>query len=138
MGWGVSRAVKNVAMLLWFGLLSGIFAAAVYAGGGPLNVLVVQNKASSISRDIASYYVQRRGIPPENVCTINCPTDEIVDYTVCESSIKAPILAFLQNPQISGRIDYIVLTKGVPLGANYKALPRAATTAVVLWPSTAF
>ncbi|MCL5103705.1 MAG: TIGR03790 family protein [Armatimonadetes bacterium] len=94
--------------------------ASIMAGGGPRNVLVVQNSRSTISKNIAAYYVSARGIPPENICTIDCATTELVDYTECEASIVAPIRAFLQNPDIGGRIDYIVLTKGIPLGAYYK------------------
>ncbi|MDO8588125.1 MAG: TIGR03790 family protein [Armatimonadota bacterium] len=78
----------------------------------------MQNTRSTISAGIASYYMQARGIPQENRLSINCSTDEIVSKTECETNIIAPIRAYLQDPENSG-IDYIVLTKGVPLGANY-------------------
>ncbi|MCE5314128.1 MAG: TIGR03790 family protein [Armatimonadota bacterium] len=96
-----------------------IIAGKAMAGGGPKNVLVVQNRQSALSQRIARYYVQARDIPPENVCTINCSTSEVVDYTECEENIKTPIRVFLANPTISSRIDYIVLTKGIPLAARY-------------------
>ena len=89
------------------------------AGGGPKNVLVVQNLNSTISGQITNHYVAARGIPPENVCRIRCSTAEVVSQSECETNIVAPIRAFLQQPAISDRIDYIVVTKGVPLAANY-------------------
>ena len=79
----------------------------------------MQNLNSEISGQIASHYVAAREIPPENVCRIYCSTAEIVSEAECEASIVAPIRAFLQQPAIAERIDYIVLTKGIPLAADY-------------------
>lgn len=89
------------------------------AGGTPRNVLVVENSLSSASRDIASYYMTARGIPASNLCRIRCSTNEFIDKANFETDIKAPILDFLLTSPIANQIDYIVLTKGTPLGANY-------------------
>lgn len=108
-------------------LLMLFFAAAgALAGGGPANVVVVVNQHSSVSASIANYYVSARGIPAANVCRISCSTLEFVDgWPELEASILAPIRAFLQSlkdraaaENTEYRIDYIVLTKGVPLGVN--------------------
>jgi uncharacterized protein (TIGR03790 family) len=89
------------------------------ASGAPRNVLVVENTLSPTSRDIADYYSAARGIPICNRCRIRCSTSEVVSRAECETNVLAPILNALQNPAISDQIDYIVLTKGVPLAANY-------------------
>jgi uncharacterized protein (TIGR03790 family) len=114
------------AASLWGGLLISVLLIGcplgepqAIAGGGPRNVLVVQNTMSTISGQIANHYVAARGIPPENVCRIRCSTVEVVSQSECETNIVQPIRAFLQQPAISDRIDYIVVTKGVPLAANY-------------------
>ncbi|MGB9620298.1 MAG: TIGR03790 family protein, partial [Armatimonadota bacterium] len=65
------------------------------------------------------YYKQMRGIPDCNICYINCPTQEVVSGQVCETKIREPIRQFLQRPEIADNIDYIVLTKGIPLSADY-------------------
>lgn len=104
--------------VLCLGLLL-LDTGSVIAGGGPRNVLVVQNRRSQLSQRIAHYYMQARQIPSENLCTIDCSTNECVDYTECEANIKNPIRAALENVLIKDRIDYIVLTKGIPLSAVY-------------------
>ncbi len=89
------------------------------AGGAPRNVVVVENALSPVSKDIADYYSVRRGIPSSNRCRIRCSENEVVSKAECEANVLAPILRFLQDPAISDHIDYIVLTKGVPLAADY-------------------
>ncbi|MCL5736711.1 MAG: TIGR03790 family protein [Actinobacteria bacterium] len=94
-------------------------ASALWAGGGPRNVAVVININSAESREIGLYYQKARGIPDSNICCISCPTQEVVTGVVCETRIREPIRQFLQRPNVAGNIDYIVLTKGVPLSADY-------------------
>ncbi len=90
----------------------------VCAGGGPRNVLLVANQLSEVSLRIASYYEQARGLPQKNVFLISCPTDEFVSREVCESQIREPISRRLQEPDMA-EIDYIVITKGIPVAADY-------------------
>lgn len=85
----------------------------------PSNVAIVANLQSPLSGEIARYYANARRIPLSNIVWLNCSTSEIVTLAECENNILAPIKAFLEKPAMSGKIDYIVLTKGVPLGANY-------------------
>ncbi len=89
------------------------------AGGGPKNVVVVINDNSPVSQAIGTYYQQRRAIPASNVCRIRCSTAEQVSLTECETNIVAPVRSFLANHPLPERIDYIVLTKGIPLKATY-------------------
>ena len=94
-------------------------ASALYAGGGPRNVVVVYNLNSTVSRQIANYYVSARHIPPENVCDLYCSNSEIITRAECEGQLIGPIRAFLQQPELADHIDYIVLIKGCPLAADY-------------------
>ena len=100
-------------------LLSLTLSTASLAGGGPKNVLLVINENSPVSQSIGVYYQQQRHIPERNVCRIQCSTNEFVSKDECENNIVAPIRAFLNGNGIHDRIDYIVLTKGIPLGASY-------------------
>lgn len=82
-------------------------------------MLVVENTKSSISAEIADHYAAARGIPNSNRCRIRCSVGEIVSRTEFENNVAEPIRRFLQNPLIADKIDYIVLTKGIPLGVEY-------------------
>lgn len=91
----------------------------VSAGGGPKNVLVVVNDNSPTSVSIGNYYKAKRSIPDRNICHIRCLTDELVSKAECEANIVAPIRNYIASAGIEDRIDYIVLTKGIPLKASY-------------------
>lgn len=112
---------RRVWVLGCCGLLLGIvfWPAAGYGGGGPKNVLLVINENSAVSQSIGAYYQQKRGIPGRNVCRIHCSTSELVSKSECETNIVAPIRSFIDSSGLHDRIDYIVLTKGVPLQASY-------------------
>ena len=108
----------------WFAsvlVLAGVLLSIEYcsAGGGPKNVLLVVNDNSQVSQRIAAYYKEKRGIPDRNVCHIQCSTDESVTKSECENNIVIPIRNFINTGGIHSRIDYIVLTKGIPLKASY-------------------
>jgi len=81
----------------------------------PQQVLVVTNKQSPESRQIADYYARARSIPQANRCTIDVSPDESIARPDYEAQIEAPIAAFLKARRLTEQILYIVLTKGVPL-----------------------
>ncbi|MCL5103708.1 MAG: TIGR03790 family protein [Armatimonadetes bacterium] len=117
-----------MAQWLTLFLLTAVIAPAC-AGGGPRNVLVVRNTASTISKNIASHYIAARRIPPENICDIRCSTAEIVSNSEC-AVIVGSIRGFLAASPAANHIDYIVLTKGIPLGVNlgYPSGPISLTS----------
>jgi uncharacterized protein (TIGR03790 family) len=78
----------------------------------PERVLVVANQRSEDSRAIADYYAQKRHIPRANICTISCPTTEDCSQHEYDAQIESFIGSFLTNRP---GIDFIVLTKGIPI-----------------------
>src|SRR5580700_2570190 len=104
-------SIRLVLILIaWVGTFSVAFAAETD------RVLVVRNGNSAISRAVADDYAQRRGI--RNVITLTCPDAavdplaEAIDFASYQTKIETPLLAFLAaHPGI----DFIVLTKGLPL-----------------------
>lgn len=78
----------------------------------PDRVLVVLNRLSEDSKVIANYYIGKRHIPRANVCTISCPTGEQCSLHEYEAQIQTFLSAFLANRP---NIDFIVLTKGIPI-----------------------
>jgi uncharacterized protein (TIGR03790 family) len=79
------------------------------------NVLLVVNRNSAVSREIAEYYRPRRSIPTGNVCVIDAPVDEEIRWTVYEKQIEQPVGDCLRKGKLEEKVLYIVLTLGVPL-----------------------
>lgn len=80
------------------------------------HVLVVMNSASEASTEIAAYYRQKREIPKENVVLINCVTTDNIPIDDFAKHIEQPIRKAVKESKY--RIDYIVLTKGIPIRLN--------------------
>ncbi|HXJ37665.1 MAG TPA: TIGR03790 family protein [Bryobacteraceae bacterium] len=81
----------------------------------PDNVLLVVNRRSSESREIGSYYAQKRALPRTNVCQIDTETTEDIVRENYNKEVEAPIAACLKLRGLRDKILYIVLTMGVPL-----------------------
>jgi uncharacterized protein (TIGR03790 family) len=94
----------------------GLAVAAAALAQGPENVLLVVNRASSVSGQIGEYYARRRGIPKVNVCRIDVPSTGIVPRTVYDTRIAAPVAACLKSRRLEEKVLYIVTTLGVPYG----------------------
>jgi uncharacterized protein (TIGR03790 family) len=87
-------------------------------------VLVIANGESPISLAIARYYMQRRGVPEENLLALSIP---LVDPTLVTSryegitpeaykrEIEAPVLDWLAHSGREDEIHVLVTTLGVPL-----------------------
>lgn len=98
-------------------------------------VMVVINMASEDSRDVGAFYRKARSIPAENVLTVEMPEEEEISMDVCKKGLLEPLQAKLKackNP-----IDYIVLTKGVPIrigAGGYSVDGHVATVNLNLEP----
>ncbi len=90
-------------------------------------VLVVMNKSSEASREIGRYYVQQRKIPHDHVILIDCPDKETMMPADYQAMIETPVRAKAK----ALKVDFIVLTKGVPLrlqnGAGFSVDSMLAT-----------
>lgn len=86
--------------------------------GGPENVLVLVNDASSLSRTVAQYYVEQRHIPLRNVCHIRAALTEGVDRADYNATIAQPIAHFLRSRNLIESVLYIAIAAGVPLKVN--------------------
>lgn len=76
-------------------------------------VLLVINKASDQSQIIGEYYMKRRGIPSSNVVYLDCSRSDNISTDEYLYGIQKPIQEAIRKcPNI---IDFIVLTKGVPI-----------------------
>ena len=79
-------------------------------------VLIVENLASPGSIKIAHYYFLKRRLPAANLCTITCPATEQCSTADVVRMIIEPIRQCIHQRKL--KIDYIVLTKGIPIEFN--------------------
>ena len=82
---------------------------------GPENVLLIVNESSEDSRSIGRYYATKRGLPSENVCTIQTPERQVISREVFNRDIQLPVVQHLKSEGLQDQILYLVSTKGVPL-----------------------
>lgn len=92
-------------------LLLGLPLQAQTAG----QVLIVINRQSRDSREIGQYYLEKRGIPLANLCTIDTAPNEAITRDVYDREVRDPIGEFLKKQGLVEKILYIVTTQGVPL-----------------------
>ena len=97
--------------------LTGTLAGEPLAAGRDVDrVVVVRNEKSPVSKAIADDYARRRGV--YSIVTVSCQDsaadahDETIGFAAYKREIEAPLRAFLADHP---GIDFIVLTKGVPI-----------------------
>jgi uncharacterized protein (TIGR03790 family) len=78
-------------------------------------VLLVVNRRSEDSLQIAEYYRPRRSIPVANVCYLDATTEEEISWETYLGKIELPIAACLAEGGKRDKILYIATTLGVPL-----------------------
>lgn len=79
------------------------------------NVLVVANAQNPASIEIASYYAEKRHVPPDQILKVPMPATEEIARAAFETQIERPVADWLIAHAAQDRILYIVLTKGVPI-----------------------
>lgn len=96
-------------------LAAGLTLAAATWATGPERVLLVTNRNSAASGEIATYYAAKRKIPPRQVCVIAAPEGEQIARAEYERLVEAPVRQCLAGRGLSEQIFYLVTTLGVPL-----------------------
>jgi uncharacterized protein (TIGR03790 family) len=99
-------------VLLPFLLLLAAPAARAQSGD---QVLLVVNRRSQESLQVAEYYRPRRSVPVSNVCYLSTSTDEEISWETYLGQIELPVAACLAEGGKRDKILYIATTLGVPL-----------------------
>lgn len=107
-------------------------APPLLAGGGARNVLVVVNDLSEESLEIGTHYARARNVPEVNVCHLATSTAFSVSQSTYQNEIETPIEQCIAGSPHSDRIDYIVLTRGLPIRANFPDASAPPTKPVSL------
>ena len=95
--------------------LSAISAVDARAELLPGQVAVVANDTSAESMLVAKHYMERRGVPAENLLALHLPKDETISRDDYEKSLVIPLRLALQKKQLSTKIRVLVTTFDVPL-----------------------
>jgi uncharacterized protein (TIGR03790 family) len=109
---------RNIFGYVFFVLSIFLYASNVSAAeyyDDYSDVLLVTNDNSEISGQIADYFKAQRNIPDSHVVHLECSTNQSITRTEFEDSVRGPIEDFLTNNNLTNQINYIVLTKDVPL-----------------------
>lgn len=101
------------ALLLFF-LLLPVTSLALE----PEEVAVVANRFVEGSVDLARYYMEKRGIPKENLIRIRTTDKEFCSREMYEEEIAAPVREFLSKRRDGATIRALVTMQGVPLRVN--------------------
>lgn len=80
-----------------------------------MNVVVVATRRSPDSVAIAEYYAQKRRVPRAQILIIDCVPQEETPLTDYRDTIERPVMNLLRERKLEERVDYLVLTKGIPL-----------------------
>lgn len=96
-------------------LAMGILLPSAARCAGPKNVLVIVNDKSLASRIIGAYYASKRKIPAKNVYHIKCDPAELTPTDTFKNQIQKPVKEYLAKTGLNKTVDYLVLTKGVPM-----------------------
>lgn len=105
---------SSLRVWVWLSLVA-VPAPAGQAASAASRVLVVINDNSRASRQIGAYYVAKRHVPASHVCHLRCPDIEETDEAGFSRDILAPAATALSRPDVARSVDFLVLTKGIPL-----------------------
>jgi uncharacterized protein (TIGR03790 family) len=81
----------------------------------PGEVLVVANTSVAPGLELAAHYMQRRGIPAENILRVSLPEGETVSRRQYDEGIAGPVRKALASQEARRRIRCLVLMYGMPL-----------------------
>lgn len=113
--------------------LSLLFPLPGFAQSDPASVLVLVNdsvgpengtQGKGASVFVGEHYAQMRGVPADHVLHLNIPVVQTpplnwdswnITWSTYDSTIRQPLLRYLQNHSLTDRIHYIVTTYGIPI-----------------------
>lgn len=78
-------------------------------------VAVIANRSQPESEKLARQYCRDRAVPEEHLILLQCTTSESVPEGDYLTDIQAPVRKALRERNLVGKIDFLLLIKGVPI-----------------------
>lgn len=100
----------TIAMVFLFGA-----ASLVQAELKPEQIAIIANKQSQQSQQLAAYYAKVRGIPTTQICVVDMPTDETLERSVWDRSVRPAIRRWVATNQLQNKLRCMVTVWDVPL-----------------------
>ncbi|MEK7483680.1 MAG: hypothetical protein AABZ60_05015 [Planctomycetota bacterium] len=102
-----------------FFLMCGFYLIPTFAGGGPENLFLVVNRESWPSMTIANEYILLRKISTSHVLYLRQIGNlETIPVQMFREQILKPVLAAIQQRQLSEQIDTIVFSSDIPYSVD--------------------
>ncbi|HEX9641668.1 MAG TPA: TIGR03790 family protein, partial [Candidatus Krumholzibacteria bacterium] len=108
-----SRSIVRLFILgslLWL-----LFSSQKARALEPEGLLLIVNRHSSASLELARLYQQKREIPPENLLRVTLPETEDLSREQYQEQLVKPLREFLQQKNAGQSIRCLVLFYGIPL-----------------------
>src|SRR5438105_11281169 len=122
----------------WIGAAAAVLVGLLIAGPavpqaatpalGPQDVCVLYNKNLPVSKSVAEYYCQRRGVPAANLIPLDVADAEEISRADYETRILAPVRAALRTHRPPARV--LLTVYGVPLRVGPKEMTEADKAAL--------
>jgi len=92
-----------------------LISTLAWGGAGPMNTLVVVNRASRDSRALGAYYAEQHGIPASHLCSIQVDTPfPTITLSAFENDVRKPIADHIAQQKLDGQIHFMVLCMNAP------------------------
>ncbi|MEJ2671379.1 MAG: TIGR03790 family protein [Deltaproteobacteria bacterium] len=101
-----------IFFMVWFALVSVPSGALALSAR---DLIVVYNRQVPGSPEVASYYAQKRKVPPENLVGVEVSTSENLSRREFDDKLVPPVKALVEKLKIRGRTPAILLVYGIPL-----------------------
>jgi hypothetical protein len=99
-----------------------LLPAYLHAGGGPENVLLVVNKDSPVSLQVANAYIKIRDIPQQHVVWLSdIPYPDSISLDTFKTRIWKPIREFITQNRLDDEIDIIAYSADFPYAVNFSS-----------------
>jgi uncharacterized protein (TIGR03790 family) len=121
---GTTTWLKGLAPVL---LLAAAIVLTIASPGwtlSPREILVVANRNPSTSVSLAKYYMERRGIPKNNLITLSMPTKENIRGRDYEKDLAIPVRSHLKDKDPFKFIKCLAIMYGLPLKVNRSQPPE--------------
>jgi uncharacterized protein (TIGR03790 family) len=86
----------------------------------PDQILLITNKNSPDSQNLAAQYCQLRGVPADQTLALDLPTDEEMPFETYETGVVAPVRRFLNVHQLQNKVKCLLTFYGVPFRVGAK------------------
>jgi uncharacterized protein (TIGR03790 family) len=121
---GTTTWAKGLGLVLLLAAAILLTISSPSWGLTPREILVVANKKLTKSVSLAKYYMERRGIPENNLITLSAPNKENIRGRDYEKDLAIPVRSHLKDKDPFKFIKCLVIMYGLPLKVNRPQPPE--------------